>query len=65
VILIDSPYPGIIRLDRLLAQQLRISRTSVQELYDIGRLRILPDGKNVLRKAAHTGQQILLRGLSA
>ena len=63
MIVIESQYPGIIRLDRLLAQQLRISRTSVQELYDSGRLRIYPDGKNALRKAAHTGQRILLNGL--
>ena len=63
MIIIELHYPGIIRLDRLLAQQLRISRTSVQELYDSGRLRICPDRKNVLRKAAHTGQRILLSGL--
>ena len=58
IIIIESPYAGIIRLDRLLAQQLRISRTSVQEMYKSGRLRIYPDGKNALRTAAHTGQRI-------
>jgi hypothetical protein len=65
MIVIESPYPGIIRLDRLLAQQLQISRTSVRELCDTGRLRIYPDGKNTLRKAAHTGQRILLGALTA
>lgn len=65
MIVIESPYPGIIRLDRLLAHQLRISRTSVQELYDSGRLCIYPDGKNALRKTAQTGQRILVSRLAA
>ena len=60
MIFIESHYPGIIRLDRLLAQQLRISRTFIQELVESGRLHIYPGGKNALRKAAHTGQRILL-----
>lgn len=50
----------ITRLDRLLARQLRILRTSLLEFYDSGRLRIFPAGKDALRKAAHTGQRILL-----
>lgn len=62
IVIIESRYPRIIRLDRLLAQQLGISRTSVQELYESGRLRIDPDGKNALRKAAYTGQRVLLNG---
>ena len=60
MIVIESRYPGIIRLDRLLAQQLRISRTFIQELVEGGRLHIYPGGKKALRKAAHTGQRILL-----
>jgi len=62
IITIESPYAGIIRVDRLLAQQLRISRTCVQEMYKSGRLRIYPDGKNALRTAAHTGQRIHING---
>jgi hypothetical protein len=62
MILIESSYPGLIRLDRLLARQLRISRTCVQELYDNGLIHIDPDSKNVLRKEAHTGQRIVLIG---
>jgi hypothetical protein len=60
MIFIESRYPGIIRLDRLLAQQLRISRTSLLELVESGRLHVYPGGRNALRKAAHTGQRILL-----
>lgn len=65
MIIIESQYPGIIRLDRLLAHQLRISRTSVYELYESGLMRIHSDGKNPLRKAAHTGQRILISRLVA
>ena len=60
IIVIELSHPGIIRLDRLVAQQLRISRASVEELYDKGQLRIYPDLKNALRKTAHSGQRILL-----
>jgi hypothetical protein len=59
-IVIESLYPGVIRLDRLLARQLRISRTFVQELYDNGGLRIHPDSRRALSKAAYTGQRVFL-----
>jgi hypothetical protein len=43
------PLPARIRLDRLLASELGISRSRLQELHDGARLKIDPDHKGMLR----------------
>ena len=57
---IELTYPGVIRLDRLLGRQLKVSRTCLQEWHDSGRLRVCPEEKHALRKTARTGQIIFL-----
>jgi len=61
---LELPYPGIIRLDRLLAEQLRLSRSALQRWFDGDGLRVWPEEKNVLRKPARHCQLVCLHGAS-
>ncbi|MHC5231348.1 DUF1062 domain-containing protein [Brucella sp. LJL56] len=47
--------PVSIRLDRLLATELQISRASLQALFDRGVIRIEPDESSILRRRIKTG----------
>jgi hypothetical protein len=58
---LELPYPGIIRLDRLLAEQFHIARPALQHWLDGGKLNIWPEEKKALRKPARHGQIISLR----
>lgn len=57
---LEFTHPGIIRLDRLLAEQLQVSRSCLQRWLDSGRLLIRPEEKNALRKPARSGQIVYL-----
>jgi hypothetical protein len=58
---LELAYPGVIRLDRLLAEQLHVSRSCLQRWFDHGSLLIWPEENNALRKSARNGQIIYLR----
>lgn len=57
---LELAHPGIIRLDRLLAEQLQVSRSCLRRWVDNGRLLVWPKEKNALRKPARNGQIIYL-----
>jgi hypothetical protein len=57
---LELAYPGLIRLDRLLAEQFQVSRSCLQRWFDGGRLLIWPEEKNALRKPARNGQIVYL-----
>ena len=50
----------VIRLDRLLAEQLHVSRSCLQLWLATGQLVITPERKNALCKPARNGQIIIL-----
>ncbi|KJS09893.1 MAG: hypothetical protein VR78_15300 [Hoeflea sp. BRH_c9] len=50
-----APLPVSIRLDRLLASELQISRARLQSLHDGGALRTQPDRADPLRRRIKTG----------
>jgi len=58
---LELPYPGVIRLDRLLSAQLQVSRSRVHDWFTHGGLQIWPEEKQALRKPARDGQIISLR----
>jgi hypothetical protein len=60
----EVPFPCEIRLDRLLASELRWSRTKVQYWYDCGRLRLLSERSGALNKPVRTGQRLILFGIA-
>lgn len=49
-----------VRLDRLLAAELSLSRSRLQALHEQGKLRIDPDHKDVLRRRIKDGMRIVL-----
>jgi hypothetical protein len=53
-------YPCTVRLDRLLASELGVSRSSLQRRVDQGILHIWPHDSNALRKPIRDGQVITL-----
>ena len=53
-------WPCQVRLDRLLASALSLSRPQVQQWVKAGRLRILPERSQVWRKPAQSGQCIVM-----
>lgn len=53
IIAFDVPFPCAIRLDRLLAAELGISRNSLER-------RVLPEHRNALRRRVRDGQTYLL-----
>ncbi|OLP45876.1 DUF1062 domain-containing protein [Rhizobium oryziradicis] len=54
------PFPTSIRLDRLLALELRVSRSRLQTLHDGGMLQANSDRANVLRRRIKTGLQVTI-----
>jgi hypothetical protein len=54
------PFPTSMRLDRLLASELAVSRTRLQALQDQGVLRIASDRTDVLRRRVGTGMIVTL-----
>jgi len=57
---LELTHEGVIRLDRLLAEQLQVSRSCLQLWLATGQLVIMPERKNPLSKPAHNGQIIIL-----
>ncbi len=60
VIELDVALPTSLRLDRLLAGELGLSRSKLQSLHEEGRLVIEPDRKDVLRRRVRSGMQVRL-----
>lgn len=58
---LELRYPGIVRLDRLLARQLNVSRSCLERWLTSGRLQIQPEEKDALRKLARSGQIVIVR----
>ena len=54
------PVPASLRLDRLLASALKISRSRLQALHKAGLLRAIPDRGGMLRRRIATGTRITL-----
>ncbi|WP_341872397.1 DUF1062 domain-containing protein [Neorhizobium vignae] len=54
------PYPTGLRLDRLLAAELPLSRSRLQLLYDTGEIRIGPERKDALKRGIRDGTLITL-----
>ena len=59
---LDVPYACDLRLDRLLVRELRCSRAKIQQWYESGQLRVLPEQSGALSKRVRTGQQVWLHG---
>ncbi|WP_240535482.1 DUF1062 domain-containing protein [Rhizobium freirei] len=59
-IAIAAELSANLRLDRLLASELAISRSRLQLLHDSGRLNARPDRSDFLRHRARDGMRILL-----
>lgn len=58
VIELQAPLPVCIRLDRLLAMELGLSRSRFQSLYEQGKLTVEPDRKDVLRRPIRSGMRV-------
>jgi len=54
------PLPSGMRLDRLLATELNVSRTRLQTLHGNGLLRTNPDRADVLRRRIMTGIEVMI-----
>jgi hypothetical protein len=52
------PIPTCLRVDRLVASELGISRARVQELQAAGRLAISPQGARMLRRPVRDGMRV-------
>lgn len=57
---ISAEFPVNLRLDRLLAAELAISRSRLQALYDTGRLKADPERSDFLRHRPKDGMRITL-----
>lgn len=60
VIELDVTLPSSLRLDRLLAGELGLSRSKLQALYEEGQLVIEPMRKDVLRRRVRSGVRVRL-----
>lgn len=60
VIELKVAMPTSLRLDRLLAAELGLTRSKLQSLYEQGRLAIDPARKNVLRRPIRSGLRVIL-----
>lgn len=60
-ILCRVPNPVTLRLDRLLADELQLSRSRIQGLEDSGTLVASPGGSRALRKPVRDGMTLLIR----
>jgi hypothetical protein len=54
------PLPCAVRLDRLLARELELSRPMLQKLRERGELHVSPARNQALRAPIHDGQRILI-----
>jgi len=54
------PFPTSIRLDRLLASELKVSRSRLQALHDEGMVRTDPDRSDVMRRRIRNGTLIVI-----
>lgn len=54
------PFPVSLRLDRLLAAELNISRARLQRLYEEGALRAEPVRADILRRRIKTGMRVTI-----
>jgi hypothetical protein len=59
-IVLELPYQCSMRLDRLLADELGVSRSCLQRWLDRGLLRVWPEEKNALRKPIRNGQLVVI-----
>lgn len=59
-VVLELLYPCHIRLDRLLAEELQVSRACVERWIEGGALEVLPAEAHVLRRPARHGQMLLL-----
>lgn len=57
---LSVPTAASIRLDRLLASELGLSRTRLQALHGTGKLRLDPDRKDALRRPPKDGGQVTI-----
>ncbi|MBW9056164.1 DUF1062 domain-containing protein [Rhizobium mesosinicum] len=55
-----APLPARIRLDRLLASELKLSRTRLRTLRENGLLRTNPDRADILRRGISTGIDVMI-----
>jgi len=55
-----APLPARIRLDRLLASELKLSRTRLRTLREKGLLRANPDRADILRRGISTGIEVMI-----
>lgn len=63
VIELEVVLPTSLRLDRLVAGELGLSRSKLQSLHEQGRLVVGPERKDVLRRRVRSGMQVrLMRG---
>jgi hypothetical protein len=62
VIHLESAFPCPLRLERLLALELSLSRSELQRRWASGRLLVEPAHANALRKPVRDGQQVYLVG---
>ncbi|MBB3590937.1 hypothetical protein FHX08_001281 [Rhizobium sp. BK529] len=54
------PLPASIRLDRLLACELKFSRTRLQTLHEKGLLQVSPDRADILRRRIRSGTEVTI-----
>lgn len=59
-IVLSVPLPCPLRLDRLLAAELGVSRSRLQALHEAGRLCLRPERKDALRRPAADGGYVIL-----
>jgi hypothetical protein len=55
------PYPIALRLDRLLADELQLSRSRIQALENSGALVTSPSASRVFRKSVRDGMKLLIK----
>lgn len=59
-ILLHVPLATNIRLDRLLARELHLSRSRLRMLHRTKQVRTVPDGKDIMRRSIQDGAQVIL-----
>jgi hypothetical protein len=58
---LNVPLPTALRLDRLISAGLDLARAQVQEWHDVGKLRIDPSHKSILRRPVRDGCVIIIK----
>lgn len=54
------PFPAGLRLDRLLAAELGLSRSRLQKLFEAGEITVEPERKDMLKRGIRDGTTIML-----